>query len=141
MKLRSQLLSSTLLVLGLLGGGTFMAVASPLGDSNTSETVSQRDSSEIDANALIDHLNAIDARMYGVFWCPHCTHQKEVFGEAASRLEEEIYVECDPRGENPQTQLCIDKNIRGVPTWEIHGKMYSGVRSLATLAQLSEFRQ
>ena len=74
--------------------------------------------------------------MYGSFWCPHCEHQKELFGEAVELLP---YVECDPDGVDSQAELCQEKEIQGYPTWEIDGEFYVGGRSLEELAQLSDF--
>ncbi|NEO22297.1 MAG: hypothetical protein F6K57_24065, partial [Moorea sp. SIO4A5] len=34
------------------------------------------------ATSLSDHLNKIGAKMYGAYWCPYCTKQKQMFGEA-----------------------------------------------------------
>jgi len=76
--------------------------------------------------------------MYGAFWCPHCTDQKELFGEAVQAVP---YVECDPDGEKAQPQLCQEKGIQGYPTWEIDGELYTGVRSLEELATLSNFSE
>ncbi|MFN9859009.1 MAG: Vitamin K epoxide reductase, partial [Pseudanabaena sp.] len=88
------------------------------------------------AGRLAQHLTATSAKMYGAYWCSHCHDQKERFGEAKKLIP---YVECDPKGENPQTQLCITKGIKGYPTWEISGKMFSGDRSLDELADLSGY--
>ena len=85
---------------------------------------------------LAEHLQTTGARMYGAFWCPHCAHQKELFGEA---VEQVPYVECDPAGENSQAQLCEEKEIQGYPTWEIDGEFYLGGRSLEDLARISGF--
>ena len=87
---------------------------------------------------LAEHLTAQNATMYGAFWCPHCADQKELFGKAVKYLP---YVECDPDGEDPQPQLCRDKNIAGYPTWEIDGEFYPGTRSLQELARLSGFEE
>lgn len=96
------------------------------GDGNSFETM------------LAEHLQATGARMYGAYWCPHCEHQKELFGEAVELVP---YVECDPEGENSQAQLCQEKEIAGYPTWEINGEFYVGGRSLEELAQLSGFTE
>lgn len=56
------------------------------------------------------------AIMYGAYWCPHCANQKKMFGKQG--FEWVKYVECDPRGDNPQTQLCLNKKIEGYPTWD-----------------------
>jgi hypothetical protein len=92
----------------------------------------------IDPVSLARHLQKIDAKMYGAFWCPHCTRQKELFGATGGELIN--YIECDPRGSNPQPQLCRRANIQAYPTWEIHGKQFQGTRSLEELARLSNFR-
>lgn len=53
--------------------------------------------------------------MYGAFWCPHCAKTKKKFGNSFQYIN---YVECDPRGENEQSELCIEKNIERYDTWE-----------------------
>lgn len=85
---------------------------------------------------LAQHLDQTGAKMYGAYWCPHCQSQKEMFGAAVSELP---YVECDPKGESPQPELCQETGIQGYPTWEINGELYPGVRSLEELAYLSSF--
>jgi len=41
---------------------------------------------------LAKYLRETGARMYGAYWCPHCSRQKELFGrEAWSYVD---YVEC-----------------------------------------------
>lgn len=87
--------------------------------------------------ALAKHLTAIGAKEYGAFWCPHCYQQKQLFGKEASK--ELNYVECDPQGNNPQTQVCRDSGIKGFPTWEIKGQMVSGTQTLDKLAELSGY--
>lgn len=88
--------------------------------------------------ALAKHLRTVGAKMYGAYWCPYCTRQKEMFGEVAFRSID--YVECDPRGQNPRPNLCKAANIKGYPTWEIKGKMYPGVQSFEDLAKASGYR-
>ena len=36
-------------------------------------------------------LASKDAKMYGLYWCPHCAEQKEMFGAAFHNVN---YVEC-----------------------------------------------
>ena len=52
---------------------------------------------------------------YSAYWCPNCLNQSELFGKQAYR--ELDVVECARDGINSQTQLCIDKKIKGFPTW------------------------
>ena len=76
-----------------------------------------------------------NVKMYGTFWCGHCQNQKALF---EGLLESSgIYVECDPRGENPQTELCLNKGIEGYPAWEIDGVLYYGEQSFERLSELS----
>ncbi len=90
------------------------------------------------AEGLAKHLSATGAKFYGAFWCPHCADQKALFGKAASLLP---YVECDRRSPIGQPTLCVDRQIRAFPTWEIAGQRIEGVLSLADLAQLSGYPQ
>jgi hypothetical protein len=87
--------------------------------------------------ALAKHLSAIGVKEYGAFWCPHCYEQKQLFGQQAFALIN--YIECDPKGKNPQRQLCLKEEIQGFPTWKIKGKLYAGTQSLEKLAQLSGY--
>lgn len=92
----------------------------------------------IDPTALAQHLRKINAKMYGAFWCPYCTRQKELFGARGAELIN--YIECDQRGNNPQPQLCRSAKIQAYPTWEINGQQFQGAKSLAELARLSNFQ-
>ncbi len=74
---------------------------------------------------------------YSAYWCPNCLNQSELFGKQA--YKELNVVECARDGKNSQTQLCIDKNIKGFPTWEINGKLILGVLSLKELSNLTGF--
>jgi hypothetical protein len=87
--------------------------------------------------ALASHLRQIGAKLYGVHWCRYCNQQKEVFGkEAFAQLD---YVECDPAGKDARPNLCQEANVKGFPTWEINGKLHTGLRSLQDLAKLSDY--
>ena len=87
--------------------------------------------------SLAKHLTNIGAIMYGAYWCPYCSQQKNLFGTDFIHIN---YVECDPKGTNPKPALCKAKNITGYPTWEINGKMHKGVHSIEELASLSGYK-
>ncbi|NEN88790.1 MAG: hypothetical protein F6K48_07600 [Okeania sp. SIO3H1] len=88
--------------------------------------------------ALAEHLTEVGAKMYGAYWCGHCKDQKQLFGqEAVSKLN---YIECDPKGKNPQQSSCIAANITAYPTWKINGQSYEGTISLEDLAQYSGYK-
>ncbi|MGQ0793123.1 MAG: vitamin K epoxide reductase family protein [Deltaproteobacteria bacterium] len=98
---------------------------------------------ETEANAVqvavAKHLGGMGAVMYGSFQCPHCSVQKQLFGEKV--FKKYIgYVECHPRGESADTQRCYDNGITSYPTWEIAGRYYLGTKSLRELAEISKFR-
>lgn len=87
---------------------------------------------------LAKHLSASGAKMYSAYWCPHCHEQKELFGkEATARL---TIIECAPDGPRSQAALCASKKIEGYPSWEIAGRIESGVKSLLWLADKVGFK-
>ena len=72
---------------------------------------------------------------YGAFWCPHCQNQKKMFGTAADQLP---YVECSTPDGQGRTQACVEKEIKGYPTWVFpDGTRLSGEIPLQTLADKS----
>ena len=87
---------------------------------------------------LAKYLNNNGVVKYSAYWCPNCLNQSELFGKQAYR--ELNVVECARDGINSQTQLCIDKKIKGFPTWEINGKLILGVLSLKELSKLTGFK-
>lgn len=88
--------------------------------------------------ALARHLTKIGAKEYIAWWCPHCHEQKQLFGkEAYSEINQ---IECDPNGKNAQPKLCQAANIESYPSWEINGKLYPGVQSLAELGRISGYK-
>ncbi|WP_320666570.1 vitamin K epoxide reductase family protein [Prochlorococcus sp. MIT 1307] len=90
-----------------------------------------------DSISLAKHLKASGIVQYSAYWCPHCHEQKEMFGkEAVSELK---IVECAEDGKNSQRSLCEAKGITGYPSWEINGKLYSGIQQLQDLADLSGY--
>ncbi|MDF0552084.1 hypothetical protein [Kamptonema sp. UHCC 0994] len=91
-----------------------------------------------DEMALAAHLQSLKVKMYGVYWCPYCHAQEELFGKEAFAMIE--YIECDPKGKNAQPNLCRAANITGYPTWEIDGKFYRGMQFLDELANASGYR-
>ncbi len=88
------------------------------------------------AEGLATHLTRTGAKFYGAYWCPHCADQKAMFGPAAGLLP---YIECDPRSPIGQPQVCLDRQVRAYPTWEIAGQRFEGVLSLEDLARLSGY--
>lgn len=71
-------------------------------------------SNKVNYNEFAKCLAANDVVFYGAFWCPHCARVKKAFGKDAWQYVN--YVECDPRGENGQPELCQSKGIDGYMT-------------------------
>lgn len=88
--------------------------------------------------ALARHLRDQGAVMYGAYWCPHCTEQKALFGDAAKDLP---YVECDPKGVNPRPDLCEKAGVKSFPTWVMGDKRREGVQTPQALADFSSFKE
>ena len=88
--------------------------------------------------ALAEHLTNSGAVIYTAYWCSHCNDQKQMFGKEASQKLK--IVECAPDGRNSETALCKRKGIEGFPSWEIKGKLDSGVKPLDRLAELSGYK-
>lgn len=88
--------------------------------------------------ALAEHLTAIGAKKYGAFWCPHCYEQKQLFGKTA--FDKINYIECDPRGIDPQPETCQQAGVQSYPSWEINGEMYRGTQPLERLAEISNYQ-
>ncbi len=160
--LLSALLSITLMVLSLVGGPwddrgqlIFRVVMTTLAVAVVSfgwATAADRPASVVGkgmplpvvaesapaALALADQLTNKGAVMYSAYWCPHCHEQKELFGkQATAKLK---IVECAPDGQNNQAKLCATKNIQAFPSWEINGKIESGVKPLAKLSEMIGYK-
>lgn len=77
--------------------------------------------------------------MYGSVTCAACARQRAMFGDAFEFIKE---IECDPRNPNPETQRCIEKNIKGTPTWiqeDANGnELYRFSTGLQSMEKLSE---
>jgi glutaredoxin len=86
--------------------------------------------------ALARHLKQKGAVVYGAWWCPHCTQQKELFGMEAIELLP--YVECDQ--DDAGRKHCQEAQVRGYPTWDLNGERRLGVLSLEELEIWSGYR-
>jgi uncharacterized membrane protein/glutaredoxin len=126
------------LVVGLVGIGWAAAVDRPAGEGGgRGVPLPVTTTSSPETLALAKHLTSTGAVMYSAWWCPHCNDQKQLFGkEATAQLK---VIECAADGRDSQKALCDTKKIEGFPSWEIKGKLDSGVKSLAELVQLSGY--
>ncbi|MGB0564740.1 MAG: vitamin K epoxide reductase family protein [Spirulinaceae cyanobacterium] len=98
------------------------------------EIVTRSSAAEI---ALAKYLTQQGIKMYGAYWCPHCSEQKLLFGKQA--FAEVDYVECGKDGKNAQVLKCQAAGIKSFPTWEIDGELQPGIKSLEELAAIAGY--
>jgi hypothetical protein len=60
-------------------------------------------------------LAAKGAKMYGLYWCPHCIEQKEMFGDAFHNVP---YVECAIKGSSELAPQCKIAGVKLFPSWQ-----------------------
>jgi len=65
-------------------------------------------------DAFAQCLTAKQAKMYGAYWCPHCSEQKELFD---SSFEYAPYIECGVKGSKGLALPCTQAGIQRFPTW------------------------
>jgi hypothetical protein len=55
------------------------------------------------------------AKMYGLYWCPHCIEQKEMFGKAFQYVP---YVECAIKDSHELAPACAAAGVKLFPSWQ-----------------------
>jgi hypothetical protein len=72
------------------------------------------------------------ARMYGLYWCPHCAEQKEKFGASFRYIP---YQECAVKGSPHElTPECKAAGVKLFPSWQFgNNPPKEGVLSLQEL--------
>ncbi len=112
------------LALGIL----FFIIASCSPTNNTASTKSKLD-------GFAECLTNNGVKMYGAYWCPHCSSQKQIFGDSWKYVN---YIECSLPNRAGQTQICSDAKIEAYPTWEFqNGKRIEGELSFEQISQNS----
>lgn len=72
------------------------------------------------------------AKMYGLYWCPHCIEQKEMFGESFHHVN---YVECAVKGSTEMAPQCKIAGVKLFPSWQFADEPpKEGVLSLEALS-------
>jgi hypothetical protein len=72
------------------------------------------------------------ARMYGLYWCPHCIEQKEMFGEAFHFVP---YQECAIKGSQEEAPVCKIAGVKLFPAWQFGDESpKEGVLSMVALS-------
>jgi hypothetical protein len=77
-------------------------------------------------------LAAKQAKMYGLYWCPHCIEQKEKFGASFRYV---TYVECAIKGSKELAPACKIAGAKLFPSWQFGAEPpKEGVLSLEALS-------
>ena len=69
--------------------------------------------------------------MYGSVTCGHCNTVKSSFGESFQYID---YIECGNNIPGSQIELCNERNIRYLPTFELGNETLTGSQKLMDLA-------
>ena len=78
-------------------------------------------------------LASKQARMYGLYWCPHCADQKAEFGASFRYVP---YVECAIKGSREMAPECKAAGVRLFPSWQFGtDPPKEGVLSLQALSE------
>jgi len=78
-------------------------------------------------------LASKQARMYGLYWCPHCADQKAEFGASFRYVP---YVECAIKGSREMAAECKAAGVRLFPSWQFGtDPPKEGVLSLQALSE------
>jgi len=104
-----------LIVLILIVIGVIIAIEYIQGDGDHSQTT---------INCIADNSLLIITKT-----CGHCANQIDILGDYKNNFEI-LYVDDDP-------SLLETYNLRGVPSWIINEKVYTGVRSIENLKKLT----
>jgi hypothetical protein len=73
------------------------------------------------------------ARMYGLYWCPHCADQKAMFGSSFKYVP---YVECAVKGSRELAPECKIAGVKFFPSWQFGmDPPKEGVLSLDALSE------
>jgi hypothetical protein len=83
-------------------------------------------------DAFAKCLASKQAKMYGLYWCPHCLDQKEMFGRAFQYVP---YQECAIRGSREMAPECKAAGAQQFPSWKFEGgPLHEGVLSMEDLS-------
>jgi hypothetical protein len=83
-------------------------------------------------DAFAKCLASKQVRMYGLYWCPHCIEQKQMFGKSFQYVP---YAECAIRGSRELAPECKAAGAKNFPSWHFEGyALHEGELSLEDLS-------
>lgn len=79
-------------------------------------------------------LSSKNAKMYGLYWCPHCADQKREFGSSFHYV---TYIECASESDPHElTPACKAAGVKLFPSWQFGSDPpKEGVLSMEALSQ------
>jgi len=84
-------------------------------------------------DAFAQCLALKQAKMYGLYWCPHCIEQKEMFGQSFHYVS---YVECAIKGSSELAPQCKIAGVKLFPSWQFGmDPPKEGILSMETLSE------
>ncbi len=84
-------------------------------------------------DSFAECLAGHQAKMYGLYWCPHCADQKAMFGDAFHNVP---YVECAIKGSKELAPECQVAGVKLFPSWQFgNDPPKEGVLSLQALSE------
>ena len=84
-------------------------------------------------DAFAQCLASRQAKMYGLYWCPHCADQKAMFGASFHYVP---YVECAIKGSRELAPACKVAGVTLFPSWQFGmDPPHEGVLSLQALSE------
>jgi hypothetical protein len=83
-------------------------------------------------DAFAQCLATKQVKMYGLYWCPHCLEQKEMFGKSFHYVP---YVECAIKGSSELAPECKVAGVKLFPSWQFGmDPPREGILSMETLS-------
>jgi hypothetical protein len=83
-------------------------------------------------DAFAQCLATKQLKMYGLYWCPHCLEQKEMFGQSFHYVP---YVECAIKGSTELAPECKVAGVKLFPSWQFGmDPPKEGILSMETLS-------
>jgi hypothetical protein len=83
-------------------------------------------------DAFAKCLTSNQAKMYGLYWCPHCAEQKAMFGKSFRYVN---YVECAIKGSRDLAPACQAAGVKLFPAWQFaNNKPVEGVFPMQELS-------
>ena len=83
-------------------------------------------------DAFAQCLASKQAKMYGLYWCPHCLDQKEMFGKSFQYVP---YQECAIKGSREMAPECKAAGAKNFPSWQFGSDpLHEGVLSMEDLS-------